>query len=88
MMISRNEMMVTDFILTSENALSPLIFQPPEKLRYLFFPLLLLAVWKWNIKWVAPAIFTVFVMSLLLAEAINFKYADAAFYLLPTRAWE
>lgn len=73
------------------NAFNPLLHTwslAVEEQFYLFFPLLLLTVWRWNTKWIAPLIFTVFVASLLLAEAINFKYADAAFYLLPTRAWE
>lgn len=59
-----------------------------EEQFYLFFPLYLMAVLRWGRgRWVA-AVLPVALLSLALAIVVVDRKPDAAFYLLPTRAWE
>jgi peptidoglycan/LPS O-acetylase OafA/YrhL len=59
-----------------------------EEQFYIFFPIFLWMLWRWHarywVAWVAAATVASFALS---AWAIR-DHADAAFYLLPTRAWE
>ncbi len=59
-----------------------------EEQFYVFFPLLLAFLWKRARAWTGHVIAAVFILSLVLAQGLNYTHADAAFYLLPTRAWE
>lgn len=59
-----------------------------EEQFYLFFPLYLMAVLRWGRgRWVA-AVLPVALLSLALSVYGVAHKPDAAFYLLPTRAWE
>lgn len=59
-----------------------------EEQFYLFFPLLLLVTWRWGRKWVVALVSIAAMASLLLAEWGALNKPIAAFFLLPTRAWE
>lgn len=59
-----------------------------EEQFYLFFPLLLVLTWRWGRKWVVALLSIVAMASLLLAEWGALNKPIAAFFLLPTRAWE
>lgn len=59
-----------------------------EEQFYVFFPLLLLLMSRWGRKWVIVILLTIAVTSLLLAEWGALNKPIAAFFLLPTRAWE
>lgn len=59
-----------------------------EEQFYLFFPLLLAALWKWANKYVLSIFALLFLSSLQLADYGSAKFADASFYLLPMRGWE
>lgn len=58
-----------------------------EEQYYLFFPLLLLVLHKRQ-SWIAAGLWTVFIGSLALSVALVATKPSAAFYLLPSRAWE
>ena len=58
-----------------------------EEQYYLFFPLMLLALHQRR-NWLAPVLWTVFLTSLVLSVALVATKPSAAFYLLPSRAWE
>jgi len=59
-----------------------------EEQYYLFFPLLLLAGWRFGKKQLACALAVLALVSLLAAEWGTRNFPSAAFYLLPTRGWE
>ena len=59
-----------------------------EEQFYVVFPLLLLLMWRWGRKWVVTVLLVIAVSSLLLAEWGALNKPIAAFFLLPTRAWE
>jgi peptidoglycan/LPS O-acetylase OafA/YrhL len=59
-----------------------------EEQFYIFFPIYLLLVWRFRKRWVLASIITLGVISLALAQWASDTMPDAAFYLLPTRAWE
>lgn len=59
-----------------------------EEQFYLFFPLLLVMTWRWGRKWVVALVSIAAVTSLFLAEWGALNKPIAAFFLLPTRAWE
>ena len=61
-----------------------------ERQFYLLLPLALIAVGKWGggRRSVAPVLIGIFVLSLGLSIGVTFMRPTAAFYLLPTRAWE
>jgi peptidoglycan/LPS O-acetylase OafA/YrhL len=59
-----------------------------EEQYYVIFPLLMMVFWKFGKRWILVTLSLVFVASLLLAEWSTTAKPAAAFYLLPTRAWE
>ena len=64
-----------------------------EEQFYIFFPLLVLFIYKINKKYIFPSIFLILTISLFLsyiysAPNIDTELREAAFFLLPTRAWE
>jgi len=59
-----------------------------EEQFYLLFPLLWLAVWRRGLGFAFLIIGVIVILSLGLAEWLSLKKPAAAFYLLPTRAWE
>ncbi|HEX8444320.1 MAG TPA: acyltransferase family protein [Allosphingosinicella sp.] len=58
-----------------------------EEQFYLFFPLGIAALVKLRRR-VLPFVVAVFALSLVMAELLVHRMPSAAFYLLPTRAWE
>lgn len=59
-----------------------------EEQYYVFFPLLLLLAWRLGKKLIGVSIVLIAFASLLLAQYLSATKPMAAFYLLPTRAWE
>jgi peptidoglycan/LPS O-acetylase OafA/YrhL len=59
-----------------------------EEQYYIVFPILFLAIWKFNRKLLLVFICIVAGASLGLAQYSLSKYEAISFYLLPTRAWE
>lgn len=59
-----------------------------EEQFYLLFPVLLLVLVKFARNRINLYFFAVFIVSLLSAHFFSLGYAEASFYLLPTRAWE
>lgn len=59
-----------------------------EEQYYLLYPLLLLLVWRFNPKAIVGGLVALSIASLSLAIIGSSKFPDAAFYLLPARAWE
>lgn len=59
-----------------------------EEQYYIFFPLAMMALWRFGLRWIVGLMAVVLLASLALAELARDTYADASFYLLPTRAWE
>ncbi len=59
-----------------------------EEQFYLFFPLLLMAVWRFGPRRVLPLLAVAALASLAIAHWGSAAQPDAAFYLLPTRGWE
>ena len=59
-----------------------------EEQYYVFFPIFLLTVWRFGLKWTLGILLTSFVFSLGLGQWGAINHPEAAFFLLPTRAWE
>lgn len=59
-----------------------------EEQYYVIFPLFLMLIWRAGYRWMLLLIFIGFVASLTLAQWASVAKPAAAFYLLPTRAWE
>lgn len=59
-----------------------------EEQYYLFFPILLMVLWKVGKQAVMPFVLVTLIASLVLAEIGVRTAPTATFYLLPTRAWE
>ena len=59
-----------------------------EEQYYLVFPLMLMAIWRWAKRYLNSILITLMLLSLVYAEYLVGRQASAAFYLLPTRAWE
>jgi len=59
-----------------------------EEQYYVFFPLFLMLVWRLSHKLVMSLLLSAAILSLLIAQWSTAKYNAAAFYLLPTRAFE
>ena len=57
---------------------------------YLLYPLLALGLWKIKpgTRFFTTSLGVIFVLSLILSIIISYSHPVAAFYLLPTRAWE
>ncbi|QPH53565.1 acyltransferase family protein [Pontivivens ytuae] len=59
-----------------------------EEQFYIFFPLLMLAIWRFGPRVVVGVLVALFLLSLAASE-VGWRVADEAnFYLLPFRAWE
>ena len=59
-----------------------------EEQYYIFFPIVLMLMWRYAKKSITPLLWVALVASLLLAEAGQRVNPTATFYMLPTRAWE
>ena len=64
-----------------------------EEQFYILFPVLMLLMWRFGIKWILILLSFIFVLSLGVAHwgtsyTANPTITSASFYLLPTRAWE
>lgn len=59
-----------------------------EEQYYLLFPLFLVFFWKKGWRWVCTLFGLAFIVSLAAAQWMAYERPAAAFYLLPTRAWE
>ena len=59
-----------------------------EEQYYLVFPLLMVFHWKVTRRWMLLTFGLVFVASLATAHWASYAHPSAAYYLLPTRAWE
>lgn len=59
-----------------------------EEQFYLFFPLVMMGGWRFARNMLLPILVAGFLASFTLAEVASTYKPDAAFYLLPTRAWE
>lgn len=59
-----------------------------EEQFYLFFPVLLLVIWKLARRLLYPILGLIFIGSLVVAHTTSSTSPDAAFYLIHTRAWE
>jgi len=59
-----------------------------EEQYYLLFPLLLALTWRFGKRLMAIVLLAMAIGSLVLANSLVHSRPDAAFFLLPTRAWE
>ena len=59
-----------------------------EEQFYILFPVFLIIIWKFGIKWVSLSLVILFLMSLGLAQWGAYNKPSATFFLLPTRGWE
>ncbi len=59
-----------------------------EEQYYILFPLLLILLWPFGKRCIILALSLIFIISLTTAEIFANSNPVAAFYLLPTRAWE
>lgn len=59
-----------------------------EEQYYVFFPLFLFSVWQYGRKVVVALLVPVAIISIFLAECLLADHQGAAYYLLPSRAWE
>ena len=59
-----------------------------EEQFYVFYPILVLAVWKWARRWLTAIIGALCLASFGLALVVGQIAPEAAFYMFPTRAWE
>lgn len=59
-----------------------------EEQFYIVFPLVAMLLWRFALRWLTGLMVVGLVLSLVIADWASFNLPDAAFYLLPTRAWE
>jgi len=59
-----------------------------EEQYYVFFPLFLMAMWRFRKRWMFGSFVLLACVSLVLAQWGAYYSPTAAFYLLPTRGWE
>lgn len=59
-----------------------------EEQFYVLFPIILLLLWKFAREYLASIFVLGFLLSLHLADFGSANYAEATFFLLPTRGWE
>lgn len=59
-----------------------------EEQFYVFYPILMIVLWKWFRRWLVPAIVVVCLVSFGLALVLGRILPEAAFYMFPARAWE
>lgn len=73
------------------NELKPLLHTwslAVEEQYYILFPIFLMVMWKFSRPWILGSLVLITIISLLLTQAVVYNYPTAAFFLLPTRAWE
>ncbi len=73
------------------NGLSPLLHTwslAVEEQFYLFYPILLILIWRIGRKYLVSILSLILLISLILAQIGSNAKPDATFYLLPTRGWE
>jgi len=73
------------------NELKPLLHTwslAVEEQYYLIFPLVCVGLYRWGLRTVCIAVIVAFFVSFLLGDWASLSRPGAAFYLLPTRAWE
>jgi peptidoglycan/LPS O-acetylase OafA/YrhL len=59
-----------------------------EEQYYVLFPLLLALAWGLGKRWIGAGLAALSIASLALAQYTSTRYPQAAFFLLPARAWE
>ena len=59
-----------------------------EEQYYVFFPLLLVLIWRVRMRAMTPTLLLLAGLSLYFAQWTAYNYPKAGFYLLPTRGWE
>jgi peptidoglycan/LPS O-acetylase OafA/YrhL len=59
-----------------------------EEQYYLFFPMILILLFRWNRSWVGWAVIALTALSFIACVLVAAYDPTLAFYLLPTRAWE
>ena len=82
---------ITTNYFDSTSDLNPLIHTwslAVEEQYYVFFPLLLMLLWKVHRRWILPVLLTLFIASLILAQSRVAQHPVATFFLLPSRMWE
>ena len=75
----------------TSNELKPLLHTwslAIEEQYYLFFPPLILFAWRFGKRWILVILAAIAIISFLLAEWGAYNKPFAAFFLLPSRAWE
>lgn len=59
-----------------------------EEQFYLFLPPLLVLLARWRPRWLVRALLAIGAVSFVVSAVGAWRFPDAAFYLLPSRAWE
>ena len=59
-----------------------------EEQYYVLFPLFMILFWKLGKRWILVMLGLLFIASFIVAQYVSYVDPVAAFYLLPTRAWE
>lgn len=59
-----------------------------EEQFYVFFPILMICLFKFARRWTLSILTTMLVLSIGMAHYASIYYPTANFYILPTRAWE
>ena len=59
-----------------------------EEQFYVFFPLLIILLWKWKKPWMITFFSIIGIASFVLTQLGWQNFPEANFYLIPTRAWE
>jgi peptidoglycan/LPS O-acetylase OafA/YrhL len=59
-----------------------------EEQYYILFPLFLILVWRFGMRWIIAILFIIFLTSLLASHWGAYNSPSATFYFLPTRGWE
>jgi peptidoglycan/LPS O-acetylase OafA/YrhL len=59
-----------------------------EEQFYILFPIFLMLIWRWGLRFTLLSLMVVFLISLVLAQWGSYYKPSPNFYLLPTRGWE
>lgn len=59
-----------------------------EEQFYLFYPIIVIIIYKFQRNWFSPVIFFTMIASLALSVTLTSTQPNASFYLIHTRAWE
>lgn len=59
-----------------------------EEQFYIVFPLILILLWRWGLRWIGLTLIGLSAFSLAASQYAVMYMPSAAFYLLPMRAWE